>query len=842
VSRLTFQDFFPLPADGSPALGTPYFLTHRSDAAAITGIEVVRGSRLDPTYFLRLAARLNDHSAAFDQGTISFERTAAGSYPLVIADFQFRIADERDVRAEGFGFALLNTALYPDGPVTAEHSPEEPNFSDSLGIGFDIDQDSEGDFGDPNIRDGFANTVSVHFGRVIRQVNVTGITDLASGLWHHARVILRARNERSTVSVALTPPCGPPVRVIEDLEIPGLRPYEARAWFGARTGAQNHDLANVRVQYLEEHEAGVSFEKEQILVDENRKYAELTLTREGDTSGETAVTYWTSDLNAQAAYDYKPTCKRVVFAPGETRRTIEVPIWDDALEETLWDSVEWFADWVPESASESFAVSLGAASEGAYVLGPSHALVSIVDDESAAYHGAWGSLECSGIVGVHAYLLPTGKVLYADRLGNAALWSEDSPPVSVKGLGYNLFCNGGSFLGDGRLLLCGGHADPWGSPSHDGHGVKETAAFDPVTETWELLEPMNDDRWYPTVTTLSDGTALVISGSTSKNPDDTFVINLLPQVYLPDSDEYRDLDKAAAQPENESAHGPDLYPRMWALPDGKAIKVGSDLRNWVLDTADGGKWVQGPKMLTERPRTYGASVMLVRPDAAEIINLGGSVPPTSDVESIDARLLPGGEYTKLPRMLARRRHLSALALPDGRVLVSGGCRGASFSERPMRVTEIYANGAWAGLPRAAAPRCYHSFALLLPDGSVLTGGGGQGAGLSVSESTFQRYFPDYFYKPRPVLSSAPESVHYGVPFRIESPSRIARVTLNRLGAPTHAFDQNQRYVELPIVSSDGTSIGVTVPADGWSPPGDYLLFVVDDYGVPSEGRVVRVGQ
>ncbi len=68
---------------------------------------------------------------------------------------------------------------------------------------------------------------------------------------------------------------------------------------------------------------------------------------------------------------------------------------------------------------------------------------------------------------------------------------------------------------------------------------------------------------------------------------------------------------------------------------------------------------------------------------------------------------------------------------------------------------------------------------------------------------------------------------------------IGKVSLVRLGAVTHRFDQNQRFVELQIVQQSGGGLRVAPPANGnIAPPGYYMLFLVSDAGVPSVASYV----
>jgi hypothetical protein len=72
------------------------------------------------------------------------------------------------------------------------------------------------------------------------------------------------------------------------------------------------------------------------------------------------------------------------------------------------------------------------------------------------------------------------------------------------------------------------------------------------------------------------------------------------------------------------------------------------------------------------------------------------------------------------------------------------------------------------------------------------------------------------------------------------------VALVRPGAPTHAFDATQLYVELPVPdppTGSGTKIiEARMPPSGfYAPPGYYLLVVIDDVGRPSVGQWIRLG-
>jgi galactose oxidase-like protein/Calx-beta domain-containing protein len=845
VDGATVQDFAGIVAGAcanDPGTGTAYTCYHDAPDPALQSPALLTGVGDDPARFMRLAGV---PVTGYDHNAITFPLTAPGAREDLLADFDFRITPlEGRGRADGLGFAFLNTALYPGAVVPPPPLAEEPSFLGSLGIGFDIYKGAaEGDIGNENVLSTFSDSISIHFdGQVLAQLDVEKITDLASGLWHHARVLLRQGMDGARVSIWLTPPCGQAQAVVEERAILGAPPFEARAWFGARSGgeAAQHDLANVRVQFMPAGASWVSLTSSEYVAEESAGSVSVRVRREGRLDTALSVDYATRGLSATAGADYAESIGTVTFAPGQAEQDIVIPLLDDAEDETSIAPAIGRGELVPD-VSEAFELALTAVSAGGAIAGPALARVKIFDDEGARIHGHWGRPMCWHIIGMHTHVLPlTGTVLYWDRLGNVAEWDPASGESTLfDGPGHNLFCSGHAFLGDGELLIAGGHDDPQGgSVGHDGVGIADLGLFQPThvaeEHPWHPLLPMNAPRWYPTVTTLSDGTALLFSGSL----DIDYTKNLLPQVFEPDAVALRDLT-AAMDP---VPHGAQLYPWMFALPDARVVKVGPDADSWLLDTHGTGAWTAGPVRADGLVLDYGSAVL--HGDQALIFGGGGADPlstgPSNVVAQLDLRAVPL-TWAPLPNLLIPRRQHNATLLPDGRVLVTGGSSAAGFSNRSGSATpaEMLDGGAWKMLPTAAAQRLYHSSAALLPDGSVVTAGGGEGAGATSIQSSAEIYYPDYWFKPRPTLTGAPLEVVYDQPFALASSSGIERVTLLRMSSVTHSFDQNQRFVEVAFTRNAG-GVSASVPGDGWVPPGHYILFVLDAQGVPSVGSIVHV--
>jgi len=195
-----------------------------------------------------------------------------------------------------------------------------------------------------------------------------------------------------------------------------------------------------------------------------------------------------------------------------------------------------------------------------------------------------------------------------------------------------------------------------------------------------------------------------------------------------------------------------------------------------------------------------------------------------------------------------RGHHNLTILPDGTVLVVGGGRTTDGVDLAQAVyeAELWSpqTETWSTMAAMQVPRLYHSTALLLPDGRVLVAGGGRFQGFpQIDQLSAELYSPPYLFRgARPTITLAPSSVEYGSNFLVTTPdaSSIAMVSLVRLGAVTHSFDQDQRFLELSF-QRGFDSITVQAPANAnLAPPGYYMLCLINSAGVPSVAAFVRL--
>ena len=466
---------------------------------------------------------------------------------------------------------------------------------------------------------------------------------------------------------------------------------------------------------------------------------------------------------------------------------------------------------------------------------------------------------------VHAAMLPTGKVLMWGMQGGALgsdtyawLWDpakgygpdalRDVTPTDASGANIPIFCSGMSFLPDGRLLVVGGTLASGSESETDEYlgwaGLDKAVVFDPGTETWtELPRPAGSNgRWYPSQVLLADGRTLVVSGFSDDPPGR--VLNDGHEIYDPETNSFTLLDS----PDQRRATA--LYPHLFTMPDGKVLLAGPSRGDSAIfdpgNLAD--PWTDLPQLTSHR--VYGNAVLLPEgpTGSTKVAAIGGRTwgePPAAGNEMIDlGDAAP--QWSSFPALETTRWNANTVLLPDRSMVTIGGDDMDDSSPLPERAVELYdpATGQWTVGPRQVETREYHSTALLLPDGRVLSTGDERHPSSPTgqpSTETGEIYSPPYLFQgPRPVISSAPSEMDWDVPFEVGATGDIDDAVLIAPSAVTHANDMNQRLIPLAI--EDEHSRGVTLrspPSANVAPPGSYMLFVLDD-GVPSVAAWVQL--
>jgi hypothetical protein len=456
--------------------------------------------------------------------------------------------------------------------------------------------------------------------------------------------------------------------------------------------------------------------------------------------------------------------------------------------------------------------------------------------------GQWSAIINTPVIPIFASLLPNGNVLMWDSVGDrptenypnqtstrVAVWNPNNNTFTRNDVsGFNIFCAGYSHLINGKLFVAGGNKDS------DLNGIRQTHIFDYTNNSWSRGPDMAYERWYPSVASLANGEQFVMAGG----PDTHEVLQL--------NNIFRVLTSAILP-------HPRQYPFIQTSVDGRVFYAGPDSQMRLLNTQGTGQW-QTFGNRDGLNRSYGSYAMF---DIGKFLVLGGGRPPTNSAVVIDVN---SGSPVVAPTSnatYARRQH-NLTALPDGSVLATGGLSSNASTvdlNAGVYAAELWnpETGRWRELSSAMVTRQYHSTALLLPDGRVMTGGGGicgDCQRLGYLRKDMEIFSPPYLFKPdgsgaladRPTITYTPQRLAYDRIFRITTPeaSSIGKVSLIKLGAPTHSQDMEQRYIPLKFTRRGG-NLNLISPANAnIAPPGYYMLFVVNNRGVPSIAKMIQL--
>ncbi len=394
-----------------------------------------------------------------------------------------------------------------------------------------------------------------------------------------------------------------------------------------------------------------------------------------------------------------------------------------------------------------------------------------------------------------------------------------------------------------RMIVHGGDTTP-------------TAAGGNLGDLWEL--DLENADWSPITITPTDSVPLARSGH-------KMVIDSRPiQVHVP---EIYDPDNGASGTWTSKPDGPKYqpyYPFMFTLPDGNVFFAGNGPEHSVPPTTESYIYNPAAQEWTNQ-KTSGSlgGSAVYWPDLNKVMKCGGDDDVTnSDEQETRVLTIGSGNWIEAADMPESRTFHNLTQLPDGRVLLSGGktrSYGGAFNNVARMWDPTQSVPEWGpSLASDPANRGYHSSALLLPDARILCAGGPGGAD---REGTWRAtiYSPPYLYKSngvdladRPTITSSPNyTVHYNEPFYVNvdvdpgtTPIDSIKIfCLIRPGAPTHGFDQNQRYVSLaPYTMTHGMLRTVLTDNPNKVPPGDYLLFAVRTgvAGVPSVAKWIKI--
>ena len=470
-----------------------------------------------------------------------------------------------------------------------------------------------------------------------------------------------------------------------------------------------------------------------------------------------------------------------------------------------------------------------------------------VGASTANVTGVFGPVVTWPIIPIHAVLLPDGRVMNygtdASGAQGAQLIYDIWNPKLGTGSGAHLvlpnttktdiFCGSQSLMMSGDVLTSGGDLTVNGAGNS---AQNATTIFSPTANSIKANTPMNYARWYSSLVSLPNGELAVFGGRQNVGLLSPAQEAATPELYDPAVRSWKPLTGATA------AHfGGWFYPRAYVAPGGSVFLLGTDGgAMYSVSTAGVGSIVllkgnapNGHAALPTIPFAPGMAISVRLNQQVVVVDYRKSTPIVTATQSMDQI----------------RYWASGSILADGQVLVTGGSQVANQLTGVAYHALMWnpATRHWTAGASATKPRLYHSIAMLLPDATVLTGGGG--APGPVKNLNAEIYYPPYLYasngKPavRPVLTAAtPTVLNPGntVHVTVGPTDIISRLTFVRTGSVTHTNNSDQRFLNLAF-TQEGQNLTAVLPTDTTRMvPGFYMLFAFNDARVPSVARIFSV--
>ncbi len=475
--------------------------------------------------------------------------------------------------------------------------------------------------------------------------------------------------------------------------------------------------------------------------------------------------------------------------------------------------------------------------------------------------GAWSEVIDWPIIPIHAGLLPDGRVFsFGGTNGLDEMHYSIWDPALGIGLdahtelplvysGVRSFCSAMVLMpGSGEMIVAGGS-----EPDDILAGINNTHLLDYRDSDFTRPDVgMESPRWYPTLTTLADGRTLVQGGARLFDDSPGILEGvdpaITPEVF--EDGEWRPLIGATSEEIYDIAFDQWWYPRSWVAPDGRVFGIAWD-DMYYIDPNGIGSIEHAGRFLRSNRGPSSSAVMFA---PGRILQIGGDQRRFSEPASKRAAIIDiNGDtpvVTSAANMQFARHYANATVLPDGRVLVNGGTRIDEVAEESVLQVEVWdpTTNTWTLGASAAAPRIYHSTAMLLPDATVIAGGTTLGSVPRNLRKSMEIYRPDYLFEAngddadRPSIVGGARGFSYGERFsvNVSAGDDVARVTLLGFGTVTHSNNMGQRFMELTF-SRQGNTLNIDAPASpNLAPPGYYMLFALDSDGTPSEARFLKV--
>ncbi|KAJ6605259.1 glyoxal oxidase N-terminus-domain-containing protein [Mycena vulgaris] len=527
----------------------------------------------------------------------------------------------------------------------------------------------------------------------------------------------------------------------------------------------------------------------------------------------------------------------------------------------------------------------------AYLLSPTVAVPSTP---------AWQFVEKghSGVIGLESIVVSPTLVIFFDRAANdplktpdgktawGSLWNLETNTATVLKLVSDTFCGSGALLSNGTMVSVGGNsvtaADANQTGAYDGRmGLR---LFGPCADVngvgctvFEDLENLHlaETRWYTSAIRIFDGSLMIVGGIHEGTPFyNTDPVNSFE--FFPKKDGGVPRQSAFL----ERSLPVNLFPRVFALPDGKVFMVANNQSiiydvetetETILPDLPNGQRITNPfdgtaTLLPLSPPNYVPEVLAcggsTMSDSSPVEILSSQDPATSQCSRITLTAAGIKKGWAVEHMPQGRMMPEMVLLPNGQVLITNGgltgyaavksvsvTTGNSNADHPVFTPILYTPAAPSGsrmtqkgLPTSKIARLYHSSVTLTPQGNILLAGSNPNGNVTVvpagqpgfsSEFRVETLNPPFMQMARPTLSNVPSKIPFNHKFTVgvSIPAGVStssiKVALMDLGFSTHAFHSGSRLVFLDaVLSKDKRSLTITSPPNNRVyPPGPAFIFL-----------------
>jgi len=469
--------------------------------------------------------------------------------------------------------------------------------------------------------------------------------------------------------------------------------------------------------------------------------------------------------------------------------------------------------------------------------------------------GQWSDVIPWPQVPVSAASLPDGRVLTwsgserttwpSSEKNYSSTWDPKTNSFNeLYSEGHNMFCAHLAMTEEGQVFVNGGRNQlnsPW------------TSLFNFENNEWTMVDNMaTGGRWYPVTVALPSGEMMTSMGTASNfnNPEKWSA-----------SKGWEVLNSVNYSEMRTTRDGTSGARRWWAnlsvAPSGDVFHFWSTEENHLINTSGTGAFQSANASSDSADVAPGVAIQY---DAGKMLITGGNqgswVPTARRNQAFTVDLnTPSPSIQVTNNMTIGRGFHNLVPLPNGDVMAVGGSRNSGSFNNVGSVFdgEIWnpQTGEWTRTAASSVPRNYHSVALLLNDGRVLSAGGGYGSGNEflngASHQNGQIFTPPYLFNAdgssatRPSIDVGPGVIRSGEAFTVTTSADVSKFSLLRMGSTTHAVNTDARFHWVDAQkNADGQFTLSAHENPNVLIPGYWMMFALNDAGVPSEAHVVKV--